>query len=244
MRSLALVARDVARRFGVDLVRYPTHDTQFRVAKLLDRLGVDCVLDVGANAGQYATELRDLGYTGRIRSFEPLKDAYAELARVATGDAGWSHENIAVGAENTTTTINVAKNSYSSSLRDMLPLHDQAAPSARVVGSQEVVVERLDTRFDEHIGGARRVFLKVDTQGFEDQVLAGCGDRLDDVCGLQLEMSLQPLYAGQKLFADIFETVTGRGFTIVDVAPEFADPTTAAMLQANGVFVRDAVLQT
>ena len=243
MRSLALVARDVARRFGVDLVRFPTHDTQFRVAKLLGRLGVDCLLDVGANAGQYATELRDLGYTGRIRSFEPLQDAYAELARVAAGDPLWSHENIAVGAENTTTVINVAKNSYSSSLRDMLPRHDEAAPSARIVGSQEVAVERLDSRFDEHVGAASRIFLKVDTQGFEDQVLAGCGDRLKDVVGLQLEMSLVPLYDGQKLFTEMFETVTSQGFEIVDVSPEFADPHTAAMLQANGVFVRSGAAQ-
>ena len=104
-------------------------------------------------------------------------------------------------------------------------------------------MERLDTRFDQHVAGATRVFLKVDTQGFEDQVLAGCGDRLADVCGLQLEMSLEPLYDGQKLFADIFEMVTSNGFKIVDVAPEFADPNTAAMLQANGVFVRPEVLQ-
>ena len=91
----------------------------------------------------------------------------------------------------------------------MLPLHEQAAPSARIVGRQEVSVERLDT------------------QGSEEQVIAGCGDRLADVCGLQLEMSLEPLYDGQKLFADTFEMVTSRGFKIVDVAPEFADPHTA-----------------
>jgi hypothetical protein len=54
---------------------------------LLRTLGIDLVLDVGANVGQYASDLRrDAGFEGRIRSFKPTRDAFRTLdARASAG---------------------------------------------------------------------------------------------------------------------------------------------------------------
>ena len=60
--------RHLVQRFGIDIVRYPLHDPMARVVQLLNHHRVDCVVDVGANDGGYATTIRGLGYTDRIIS--------------------------------------------------------------------------------------------------------------------------------------------------------------------------------
>lgn len=54
-------------------LRPPTADTlQGHLATLFDRLAFNCVIDVGAHQGGFGHLIRDLGYTGRIVSFEPV----------------------------------------------------------------------------------------------------------------------------------------------------------------------------
>ena len=99
----------------------------------------DVILDVGANTGQFAKNLRASGYHGHIISFEPLSSAHAILASAATSDSLWDvAERCAVGASDSWTTINIAGNSYSSSLLPMLDLHREAAPEIGVSGNGAV----------------------------------------------------------------------------------------------------------
>jgi hypothetical protein len=57
---------------------------------LLELYRVNCVLDVGANRGQYGTLLREAGYAGRIVSFEPVPHIAQQLEAVAAKDGNWS----------------------------------------------------------------------------------------------------------------------------------------------------------
>ena len=200
--------------------------------------GVTVVFDVGANTGQYATELRTFGYSGSIVSFEPLADAYRQLALRAAEDARWLTARQALGAEEGKTTINVAGNSFSSSLLPMLPLHVQAYPESAYVRTEEVEVATLDKVFPTYCGQGERPFLKVDTQGFERQVLRGARESLPSMTGIQLEMSMEPLYEGEMLFDEALETVRGEGFRLMSVEPGFFDAATGRLLQLDGIFYR------
>ncbi len=237
-------ARAIVRRFGFDVVRYdPLAGVPLlapalrRRACLLSTFGIDLVLDVGANTGQFGRELRALGYRGRIVSFEPLSSAFSVLARAARADGRWEALHMALGDANGTAEMHIAANSVSSSLLPMLPAHLAAAPNSGYVGSEPTPVRRLDSLFDRICSPAERVFLKVDAQGYERRILEGAP--LERIQTLQLEMSLIPLYEGEWLFRELYELLEEKGYTLVFIEPAFADERTGQVLQIDGIFHRE-----
>lgn len=233
MASRVTPVRRLLRRFGIDLVRSRPLSADF-----LARLGVDTVLDVGANVGQYAGGLRAWGYRGRIVSFEPLGTAFAELSRRAAGDPRWDVVNTAVGAENGTAEIQVSELTVYSSIRRTLPALDTLDPRAAAVRSETVSVRTIDALLAERGIGGDRLFLKADTQGYEREVLRGAAGSLDRVRGLQLELSLVPLYDGETLFREMLDLVDRAGFVLGAAEPVVFDERTQALLQLDCIFVR------
>lgn len=170
--ALRTELRRSLRRFGVDVVRYPQcHPAHKRVSPLRHHQ-IDVVFDVGAGDGGYASELRQFGYQGRIVSFEPLAAPYARLRLAAAGDRDWTTVNVALGACHERSTMNVAANSRSSSFLAMRQEHRLAAPYATYVGTEDVQLTRLDDLLDGYCDDDV-AFLKMDVQGYEQQVLRG-----------------------------------------------------------------------
>jgi FkbM family methyltransferase len=227
------------RRTGVDIVRYPYSSSPAKLwCTMFRHHGIDLVLDVGASDGGFTSDIRSFGYTGGIVSFEPLKEPFTRLSRRNARDERWSGINAALGTEQGDADMNVAANSYSSSLLPMLDQHRHSAPHAAYVGTERVRVERLDDLFDEVSGGAAHPFIKIDAQGYESQVLDGAARTLDRLCGVQLEMSLVALYDGQHLFDDLFHRMLDQGFDCWSIDPEFHDPGSGRYLQVMGTFFR------
>ena len=114
---------------------------------LLRRFRVDVVFDIGANVGQFASELFGAGFAGRIVSFEPLSAAHGQLIETSQPEPRWAvAPRCALGESDGEATIHVAANSQSSSLVHMLDRHMQAAPRSRYIGSETVEVRTLDRR--------------------------------------------------------------------------------------------------
>lgn len=224
------------RRHGFLLKRYP-------LRHLFRQLDCGVVLDVGANAGQYAKELRsECGYGGRIVSFEPMAAAFRALTQAARSDPLWSVHHYGLGSSPGSRTIHIAGNSASSSLLEMLPAHVDGAPQSAFVGEEQVVIKRLDDVFDELCGADDRVMLKVDTQGFELDVLNGAQESLPRVAALELEMSLIPLYEGAPLAEQLVGMLRAAGFVPYWLTQGFRNPRTQQLLQVDGVFVRPELL--
>jgi len=202
--------------------------------------GIDLVLDVGANTGQYARSLRRDGYRGRIVSFEPLPDAFSRLATAAGRDQAWDCHQVALGPADSRAVLNVAGNSVSSSLLPMLHRHLQAAPSSRYRGSVEVEVRALDSLAERLRLRSHRTHLKLDVQGYESSVLEGARRALELVELLELELSVVPLYEGQALFREMIDLLEERGFRLASLEPGFTDPRTGHLLQFDGVFEKVA----
>jgi FkbM family methyltransferase len=231
------MARRIARQRGYDVVEYPAPDLRRRL-KLMRHADIDLVLDVGADTGEYVQQLRRHGYERRVVSFEPLPSSFAKLRYAAAADPLWEVVNVALGDRDDRATLNVAANSHSSSLRTVLPAHLAAAPQAGYVSAAEVEMRRLDSVFAAYRRDACRIYLKIDVQGSEREVLTGAAGCLRHIAGVQLEMSLVRLYAGQTLLPELLALMTRRGFTLLSLEPGFTDEQTGRLLQADGVFFR------
>ncbi len=228
------------RLLGMDLHRYtPELSAMARLEKLLLHHNISLVLDVGANAGQYASSLRDIGYRGRIVSFEPLSSAHERLTARSKNDPAWEiAPRMAIGNIDGETTINVSKNSLSSSVLDILDAHVRAAPDSAYVASEIVKMSRLDSIAPAYIGVEDSVYLKMDVQGFEMRVLEGAAGILQRIKGIQMELSLTPLYRGETLFDDMLHHMEHLGYDIFSLAPGFTDAKTGRLLQIDGIFFR------
>lgn len=225
---------------GYDIWRFtPSSHPIARKKQLFESYRIDTVLDVGANTGQFAQSLRDdLGYTGRIISFEPLSSAFDGLQRNAATDPAWEVLNIALGDTDETQVINIAGNSYSSSILNMLPTHLHSAPESAYVGTETIQVRTLDSLFRELCKSPGNVFMKVDTQGFESRVLKGAERSLEQIDTVQLEVSLIPLYESELLLSDMCLAMSNRGYTLVALENGFTDEASGQLLQIDGIFRR------
>lgn len=235
------VARLAARRLGLEVHRYDTAQSlQARFFNLLQVHKVDVAIDVGANDGEYGQTLRRGGFRGRIVSFEPLPEEHAALVRRADRDAAWTvADPMALGAAPGTTAIHVAANSKSSSILRMLKSHVDAAPQSKFVRETQVRIVRLDDVDLPELRNAERALLKIDTQGYEFPVLQGSAETLRRCVGVQLELSLIPLYDGQVLYRELIDWLVTRGFALWGLLPGFSDPNSGRLLQMDGLFFRE-----
>jgi len=84
----------------------------------------------------------------------------------------------------------------------------------------------------------RNVYLKIDTQGFEKQVLDGAARNLPRIDFVQIELSLAPLYAGALLLPEMNAYLVSLGYRLVALEPGFSDAKTGALLQLDGIYQR------
>jgi FkbM family methyltransferase len=237
--------RKLLRKSGIEAYRYSIHtSTGAHLQRLITHTDIDLVLDVGANAGHYGIGLREHGYTGRIVSFEPLAVAHDRLEAAARGNSGWQvASRMALGDAEGIIDINIAGNSLSSSILQMLPEHEQAAPGSAFVGSEKVALRRLDQVAPDYLGTAKSVLLKIDTQGYEDRVLNGATGVLGRIMAIQAELSLVPLYAGQPLFDEMRGKIELLGFGLFAVFPGYVHEQTGQTLQLDGFFLRSGLVK-
>lgn len=239
--SFESLIRQTANRLGIDIRRHhPETSDMARLSLMLASQKIDLVFDVGANTGQFAKSLRKAGYMQRLVSFEPLSIAHVQLMQASRNDSKWEiAPRAAIGGHDGEIEMHIAENSVSSSALDMLDSHVVAAPNSAYVGAERVPLLRLDTIVRDYLEPGSIPFLKIDTQGYEDRVLDGAAALLLKTKGVHLELSLVPLYEGQKLFDELVKRLQALGFSIWAIWPGFCDPQNGRMLQVDATFFRD-----
>jgi FkbM family methyltransferase len=150
------------------------------------------------------------------------------------------HARTAVGAESGVAKINVAgNNAASSSILNMGELHIDSAPDSVYTSVEEVGLVTIDSLFSRYAKKEDSVCLKMDVQGYEDQVLMGAEETLKIARVVKLELSLVSLYEGDKLYSYYFSLLEGLGFSLWDLMAGHRHPATGRLLQFDAVFVRD-----
>ncbi|PSB32746.1 FkbM family methyltransferase [Chlorogloea sp. CCALA 695] len=233
--------RKVIKFLGFEFRRYaPSASETARLQHFLNYHNIDLVLDVGANIGQYAKYLRNLGYCKKIVSFEPLSTAYSQLQTMSSKDPLWDiAPRSAIGNKEDKIRINISANGVSSSILDMLEYHATAAPESTYCDAEIVNLSRLDNIAKKYIAkNINSIFLKIDVQGFEKQVIEGATQILPIINGIQMELSLVPLYNNQVLFKEMIEFMEALDYEIHAFIPGFTDPKTGRLLQLDGIFFK------
>jgi FkbM family methyltransferase len=229
------------RALGWEVQRVRHSHTERQVLKnLLLLSGADIVLDVGANIGQFGDMLFGLGFKGRLVSFEALPDIHRQLTEHArTAGAAWQVAPCAaLGSARGKVEMNVAANLVSSSILPMRQDHVDAAPDSKYITRTLVDIQRLDELASRYVTPDADLLIKIDTQGYEREVLEGATALLPQTVALQIELSLVSLYEGAPDFVDMLGRVLAQGFELFGLVPGFRDPRSGRLLQMDGFFLR------
>ena len=201
--------------------------------RAIEARGIDLVLDVGANEGQYVSWLRKAGYAGRVHSFEPIPSAFESMRSHLLNDPLWTGHNSAVGASAGMATLNVAKSTLLSSLLPASAELQRHIPAAAKAATIDVSVVSLDMEWDRLVPDEAHVMLKIDTQGFEHQVLDGTDQHLARVQLLEVEMSLVQLYDGGSSIHDVLPRLHATGFDVISIDTGFVDGASGQVLDID-----------
>jgi FkbM family methyltransferase len=205
------------------------------------RLDPKVVLDIGANVGRFAITARKLFPGAHIYAFEPLADCLAEAQRVMRGDRMFTGLNIALGADRGEATFRRDRASSSSSFLRMTRTHTAAYPGTGQATELTVTVDALD-RVARGLPLEPPMLVKIDVQGFEDQVLCGGEETIGKASVVVVETSFEVLYEGQALFEDVHQRLRRLDFEFRGNLDQAYAPGDGRLLQADSLFVKRGVL--
>ena len=187
-----------------------------KIADLMRRHRINCVLDVGANKGWFSAGLRRLGFEGDIFSFEPIRADHDLIAVRAEGDARWKTFNYALGETEEEREFNVVEAGggqtvYSSFLEAKSPLG--------AVRKERASIRTIDALFASLPFSATepRIFLKTDTQGYDLSVVRGARASMGSIHLLRSEIAVSHLYDGAPGYTEALAAYEGFGFRLIDL---------------------------
>ncbi len=237
--------RRIPQLFGYDLIHikrnHPTIESHLQY--LFEKLNINVVLDVGANRGQFGCLLREIGFEGDIISFEPLKEAFQELTQCSSEDKKWHIYNHALGSVSETTEINFTSSSvFASFLNPNEYAKEVRTDQVQVEQKETVEVKKLDEIFEEVIshcaGTDHRVYLKMDTQGFDQEVFKGAAETISRISALQSEIAILPLYEGMPDYIEAMTAFRNKGFELTGLFPVSRDNDSLILIEMDCVMRR------
>ncbi|MCH8268054.1 MAG: FkbM family methyltransferase [Acidobacteria bacterium] len=214
------------------------------MAVVFEKLDINVILDVGAHYGEFAELVRSTGYRSRIVSWEPVSENFEVLRQQRGRDHNWTVHNYALGASPVRAVMNVTKATDCSSLLNPSEYgRNQLRHKIEVTRTEEVEVKRLDQVIDQCVAGldTPRLFLKLDTQGYDMQVLEGASGSIGRVLGIQTELSVQPIYDGMPTYLDMISMLTDLGFELSGLFPVGIDHE-LRLIEMDCVMVRSSDL--
>lgn len=213
--------------------------TSFAMVRHLHRQGIrpQTVIDVGANRGQFSVAACEIMRPRMVHAFEPLPDVGQRLTAAVARYPQVVVHRCALGAAPGRATLNVNSHSQSSSLLPLAERHQRAFPDARAQRTATIDVKTLDTVLPAEL--ARPTLLKVDTQGYEAEVLEGAKNALDGIDWIVAELSFTPMYAGEALFNEMQQRLMDLGYRFERPVGSLRDPHTGEYLQIDALFVRE-----
>jgi FkbM family methyltransferase len=200
---------------------------------------LQCVVDVGANVGQWSTALFQLVAPKKLIMIEPGPAMFAELREKFFGRSGVELHNVAIGDRNGTTTLRITRDTTGASV---LP---PRADMRQLIGSNWTVEREVECEIrtlDSLLAAVPEIsLLKIDVQGYERETLAGAAETLAKTKFVLIELNYMPQYEGGSWFGEIHELLTkGFGFVLVDATKPLRLNGRASM--SDGLYVNEKLV--
>lgn len=223
-KGIDTTVASVASSLGYTVIpnwRLESRELARHLARLFERYEITTVFDVGANIGQYHDFLRQqVGFSGKIHSFEPQPQLADALRERQGCDSAWEIHNLGLGSTNSELMLNImARDTFSSFRQPVTNATPIFSASNSVIDSVKVPVRRLDDLFPIADLKDQSCYLKIDTQGFDLEVLLGTNQLLKVTKGLQFELAVQRLYADVLPYREMLATVEAMGFSLSGLFP-------------------------
>ena len=217
MRQLRVSRITRALKHSLSILNQVTRPALDSLSQCIAEEGIDLVIDVGANVGQFAIDLRVAGYDGEIYSFEPASLPFSNLVKNSSRDSLWSVFNFGLGSINQEVDLNIASNDGLSSSILKPNLHSGFFPSVEFNSTEKIQVLTLSKFIQDMKLEHRRILLKIDAQGAESMILEGAREVFDSVISTYVELSLVELYQGETGALGILNKLSDAGHEISDI---------------------------
>jgi FkbM family methyltransferase len=230
--------------YKIILIRDFNNNLKKHLKNILELKNIDCILDVGANTGQYGKYIRGLGFSGHIFSFEPCNVSYKKLIEASAKDEKWHVFQCGLGDSTSTMAMNVfPENSVFSSLLKVKKgglLETKYNLNDFEVYSEDVDVFRMDEIMPSKIEefGFKRIFLKMDTQGYDSYVFKGAKGILKNIVSIQSEISLIEVYDDMMNYHDSLKLYEENSFLVSGLYPVSRDEKSLAIIEYDCIMVR------
>lgn len=240
-RSIAVdAAQTFFRLFGLQISYFnPSNSEIALIDFLLSKYSIKTVVDIGANEGQFALKLiKKNKFKGKIISFEPVSSSFKQLLKNSQQSNNWEVVQSAVGDSVGQVPINISQNSVSSSLRKVNAHTIEAEAGTAIVNTEMVAINTLDNLLKAH-QWQNDLWLKIDVQGFEREVLRGAPEILKQAKVVQIELAVIPSYEQSPYLEEIIATMRASGFLLYSIMNGFRNYKTGQMFEMEGFFIRD-----
>jgi FkbM family methyltransferase len=220
MKSLKLFLNQALRTLNYQISKVKSQDIRgFKLendlAILIPQSGAT-VLDIGANRGQTIELLSDCLDRPKIHAFEPSKNNYSRLSSVS-----WRPEislyQLAMGRSPGEIELINYSDPCLTSIREMDRSGENRFRETKEISREKVRLSSVDAFVDEN--KIRRIdLLKIDTQGYDLDVLEGANRTLSEgrVGNVLVELNFVAMYEEQSNALDIFSMLRNHGFELVD----------------------------
>lgn len=231
MKILMLIKK-IINSYGYDVKKYRP-----LFKETIKPFNIKTVLDIGANNGHYAKNIRHILPTARIYSFEPLADCYQQLTTTMATDPNFEAFNVALGDTDQETTINLSSFHPSSSILPMGELHKKLYPKSKDSTPQKIKIKKLDDILpvEKLIDD---ILIKIDVQGFEDKVITGGENVIKKAKVVIVETSFVTLYESQPLFDDIYHQMKNLNFSYFGSLERHYDPHSGQLIYEDSIFIK------
>jgi len=221
-----------------------------------------CIFDVGANNGSSINEFKGWWPKSIVHCFEPQAECYESLRETAdlyapdsvvlnmtaVGNHSAVRENFYTHSINSGISGFNRINTESKDSIKLKELNSKGGDAKQIYAeslnsSREVSVIRLDEYIESVDPSLHIDFLKIDTQGYEPEVLEGLGVKLMAVDVILTELMFFDFYERSLSFSDIEQHLLKFNFSIYDISHISKNPMNGRTDWVDVIYVSDRILQ-